>query len=333
MSARGRPLRFLLAVTGGWIALRTTMLWPRIASVPALIDAIVPDARATALVPPPVRLGGPDTARAVVRRPQPIAWPADPARPRAEADRGAPTLTFARSGAPDPPAPFVPFVQPGVPHPAPRATHRSRWSGSFWLLARPGDGIASGVIGGQLGGSQAGLRIVYALDTRRRVALAGRLTAPLGPGQRELALGIEWQPSRLPVRLVVERRIALNGGRAGPALGIVGGAGPVALGGGFRFDGYGQAGVIRRDRAAAYADGAAHLSRPVGALGGVAFDLGAAVWGAAQPGAARLDVGPSLGIVARLGRQPVRLSLDWRERVAGRARPGSGLALTLGADF
>jgi hypothetical protein len=29
----------------------------------------------------------------------------------------------------------------------------------------------------------------------------------------------------------------------------------------------------------------------------------------------------------------LRLSLDWRERVAGNAMPRSGPALTLGADF
>jgi hypothetical protein len=29
----------------------------------------------------------------------------------------------------------------------------------------------------------------------------------------------------------------------------------------------------------------------------------------------------------------VRLSIDWRQRIAGRARPGSGPALSIGSDF
>jgi hypothetical protein len=61
--------------------------------------------------------------------------------------------------------------------------------------------------------------------------------------------------------------------------------------------------------------------------------LGASLSGGAQPQVERLDIGPEIQI--RLPIKPIgaRLSLEWRERIAGRAAPASGLAVTLGADF
>ncbi|RDE05016.1 hypothetical protein DVW87_13780 [Sphingomonas aracearum] len=216
--------------------------------------------------------------------------------------------------------------------PRPPAAPRSRWSGSGWLFARGGRGIAPGASGGQLGGAQAGLRLAYALDRRGRLALAGRATTPLRGRGTELAAGVEWQPTRLPVRLVAEQRFGIDGVRSAPALGVVAGAGPVAIAPAVRIEGYAQAGVIGADRGA-YADAAARIATPLGALGGLRFDLGAGAWGGAQKGAARLDIGPSLAVSLPLGRAGARLSVDWRQRVAGGARPGSGLVVSLGTDF
>ncbi|GHH18824.1 hypothetical protein GCM10008023_25200 [Sphingomonas glacialis] len=209
----------------------------------------------------------------------------------------------------------------------------SRWSGSAWLAARGGSGLASGALGGQLGGSQAGARLVYALDRHHRIALVGRVTSPLGSGLREASVGVEWQPTRLPLRVVAEHRFALAGGQGGPGVGVVGGVGPVTVSPGVRFETYVQAGLIRRTQTEPYVDGAARVTHPIATLGKVRFDLGAGVWGGAQRGATRLDIGPSLGVALPLGKQSVRLALDWRERIAGGARPGSGPALTLGSDF
>ncbi|PTS80097.1 hypothetical protein DBR17_11225, partial [Sphingomonas sp. HMWF008] len=126
---------------------------------------------------------------------------------------------------------------------------------------------------------------------------------------------------------------ALNGGRGGPALAVVGGIGPVALPRDFRLEAYAQAGAIRRGTTEPYADGAVRIVHPLGTIGGVPVELGAGAWGGAQRGAARLDLGPSLGVSVPLGKQRVRVLLDWRQRVAGTALPGSGAALTLGTDF
>ena len=70
-----------------------------------------------------------------------------------------------------------------------------------------------------------------------------------------------------------------------------------------------------------------------GASGGIALDLGIGAWGAAQRGAARLDIGPSAAITLPLGTRALRVSFDWRQRIAGDARPVSGPALSIGPDF
>ena len=117
----------------------------------------------------------------------------------------------------------------------------------------------------------------------------------------------------------------------------VGGVNPTPVAAGFRLEAYVEAGAIAR-RAAdggveGFGDGAARLTRPIARVGKLRLDLGAGSWGAVQRGARRLDVGPTMGIVAPLGRKSMRLTLDWRERVAGDARSGSGPALSLGTDF
>ena len=61
--------------------------------------------------------------------------------------------------------------------------------------------------------------------------------------------------------------------------------------------------------------------------------LGALAAGAVQPGAARVDVGPRLTLRLPQVGEGGRIALDWRQRIAGDARPESGLALTLAADF
>jgi hypothetical protein len=241
------------------------------------------------------------------------------------------------SGARHLPAQAQPKIATPIPIvdvPPPIGRRPSRWSGDAWLLAR-GDARAGSAFGApQLGGSQAGLRIAYALGSDGRAALAGRLTTPLRGQGREAALGIEWRPTELPVRLIAEMRIPLDGSaRAGPAIGAVGGFGARPVAAGFTVETYGQAGVIDRGRLEGFVDGAARLARPLVAIGRSEIDAGGGLWGGAQPDAARLDFGPSLGLAIPFGSTATRLTLDWRERIAGNARPGSGVTLTLGADF
>lgn len=331
---RGRPLRFLALVCVGWVGLRIALLWTQTGSLPEAIRAFVP---VTVASLPPRELPAPVVRR--VKRAPPAAVAAGRAETPAPPRRGDPLrvrmalmnlLQFGEAEYTDsPPAPAAAASAVALPVAAQQrlSPMESRWSGSGWLLVRGGarSGIAPG---GQIGGSQAGARIGYTLDRGRRIGLFARFTAPLsGPG-REAAIGAEWQPTRAPVRLVAEQRLALDGGRSGPGLGVVtGGDRGIA---GFRLESYGQAGAIRRDRIEPYADGAARATL---GLPGTRLALGAGAWGAAQRDAARVDIGPSATLALPVAGRTLRVAVDWRQRVLGSARPGSGLALTLGSDF
>jgi hypothetical protein len=224
------------------------------------------------------------------------------------------------------------MIRYGAAAPPPSAPRR--WSASGWAIVR-GAGPGGGVATPQLGGGQAGLRVARTLDARGSLAIAARVATALDTRQQEGALGLEWRPTRLPVRLVAERRFGLARQRGGAAAGLVAGVSAEPLPIGFRLDGYAQAGAVLRDRMEGYADGALRIARPaLRTGGGTILSLGVGAWGAAQRDARRLDVGPSALLEVPLGDAPtVRIALEWRQRVAGAARPGSGPALSIGADY
>ena len=198
-----------------------------------------------------------------------------------------------------------------------------------WSLTGTTPAVTPGA--GQLGGGQAGARLAYRLG--EKFAAVARVTSPLsGPG-REAALGVEWQPGSLPVRIVAEQRFGLDGTPGGPGLGGITGVGDVALPAGFRLEAYGQAGGILRDRVELYADGAARALRPVARIAGVQIAAGVGAWGGAQRNAERIDIGPAISATLSVGGGNLRVLADWRQRIAGDARPGSGPAITLATDF
>lgn len=337
----GRPLRFLGMTVVGWVAMRAFLLWPTVgpAAIPrALVPAAFADNAPRLLVQPP-KPAVPPAATRVAASPMtyhPRLRPGMTAIPTVESKQPvlAPTPPAAKSAA----LLSAQTARPNLLGPPPAtsivaSSPTKRWSASAWFVLRDGRGIAPGLGTGQLGGSQAGLRVAYTLDPARRVAIYGRVASPLRGSGREAAIGVEWRPTRLPVRLVGEYRIALDGGKGGPATGIIAGTGPAPIALGFDLETYAQAGVIRRRRTEPFAEGAARLSRPVVKLAGIKFDLGVGGWGGAQRGVQRVDVGPSVGARAPLAGKSLRLSLEWRQRVAGHARPGSGPVLAIGSDF
>jgi len=340
VTGRGRPLRFLALVMLGWVGARVAILWPQTGSLPTAIEVLVPLAEARAPAPrDAMRLA---TARAPVESaratPAAILRPRKP-RPGTVATRPAADpariqmalLGLIQYGAPEFPAAPVTAL-PMAAQPVTIAPMPARWSASAWLVARPGTGLGTPPGASQLGGSQAGLRVSYLLLPERRVAAFARIATPLAGKGAEGAVGLEWQPVRAPVRLVAEQRFGLDGARGGTGLGVIAGI-DTRVPADFRLEAYGQAGAIRRARIELYADGAARATRVVAEAGGVRLSLGAGAWGAAQRDAQRLDLGPSATLGLPIGRQKVRLALDWRQRVVGDARPGSGPALTIGSDF
>jgi hypothetical protein len=212
------------------------------------------------------------------------------------------------------------------------------WSLGGWLYLRGGalaapEGIAAA---GQLGGSQAGLRLAYGLGSTGRSRVYGRATVALRRlEQRELAFGLAFAPvGHWPLDVAIEQRVAVGReGRTALAAMVSGGVGDVALPHGFRLEAYGQAGIVGARRRDGFADGAVVIDRRVGADESSPLRVGALAAGAVQPGAARVDVGPRLTLRLPDVGQGSRIALDWRQRIAGDARPASGLALTLASDF
>ncbi len=332
------PLRFLALVVGGWVAIRAAMLAPEWLTTaadaevrpPALIairtiatGPVVQPLRAAAAVRPPMQAAA-GQARAVQSHLTAIA-PIVATEPTIPVGHSLASAAEPTSRAGDPQAAAIPAI---ALLPLPGST-ASRWSGSAWLFARSGErpGLAAG---GSLGGSQAGARLLFRLDPR--LALSARLYTPLESTRgAEAALGLEWQPSRsIPLRLLAERRQRLGrDGRSAFALLAYGGVSERPIAGPVRLDAYAQAGLVGLSRRDAFADGALRLSLPVEKD----LSAGAALWGAAQPGVSRLDIGPSLSLRHRVGSTNLRLSADWRFRIAGEAAPGSGPALTIASDF
>ncbi|HEY6916631.1 MAG TPA: hypothetical protein VI381_03225 [Allosphingosinicella sp.] len=146
----------------------------------------------------------------------------------------------------------------------------------------------------------------------------------------EVAAGLDWQPSdKVPIHVLAERREGLGKeGRSAFAFLAYGGKSRTIPGGRAEF--YGQAGMVGRHKRDLFADGILTLRWRLDAKERIRVGVG--MWGAAQPGASRIDAGPTFA-VRPIKAAPVTLSLDWRQRIAGNAAPASGPAITLSAGF
>lgn len=337
----GRPFRFLLLVLLCWSTGRiaATFDWRRsfaTAQTTRVEGSIVAGRFSTTVSPneaPPTHRPILHATSGTSHRFAPVAIAArspSPSLVGALAYTNPAKTPLSAHDAPEPAPPAFALTTP-----VQTAPPLHRWSAGAWMLWRGAarrDSVASV---GQLGGSQAGVRLDFDLapDRQTRVALYTRLTAALErPHAPEAAAGIAFQPSRtVPVSIGIERRIALDDD-ARDAFAIVasGGVNPVALPGHFMLEGYAQAGVVGMRRKDGFADGKLSALRP---FGHPQISLGASLSGGAQPQVARLDIGPELRVRVPIGTRAARISAEWRERVAGNARPGSGLAVTLAADF
>lgn len=366
------PTRFLAVALFSWIGLRATAgafdLTPLGGTGPAPVPAPTggmsqpapyPDpqhhswAEGAAMPPPPAAYPAATPYALPSAPPRPIYYPYPvypapvPAAYRAERAwiEEPAGLNFGAL----PPAEEAPLSRLATP--APRATgpvpsftgpqrgRLDRLSLTGWALLRPQAALAPETpsepglaTGGTLGGSQAGARFTWRFN--RALALNARVSAPVDYRQRaiagEAALGLSWQPlGSIPVRLLAERRHpvgAPGGGRKAFTLLAEGGVYERPLPWRFRLDGYAQSGIVGVRRPEWFVDGGATVTRPL--LG--RFAIGGGAWGGAQAGLSRLDVGPRLSMQLRPG---IRTHLDYRHRLLGNAEPGSGFAVTVGADF
>lgn len=371
---RGQPVVALVLVLGGWVAMRAMMWdavalapdgLPQFASFtredaepsvrPMPAPAPPERARYPGDRPAPRRLleqaGRNETARSPVWQTRPLPAsvpdPAPPAGVSVQATAAHQLMWMAAvSQIPLPVAALLPRSPPAPAafYPVGRepAQRTRRWSGDAWLLLREGSQAAlSGTTSpATYGASQAGAVIRYRLApaSDHRPAAYLRATAALGGMRdRQAAAGISARPfARVPIVAAAEVRLTDQGGgnRARPAIMAVTELPQFPLPAGFRGEAYAQAGWVGGRNATAFADGQMRAERAVAKIGRGELRAGGGVWGGAQKGAARLDIGPSATLgVAVSDNAAARVAVDWRLRVAGDARPGSGPALTLSAGF
>ena len=214
----------------------------------------------------------------------------------------------------------------------PLAPRLDKWQLTTWALLRNQQtgiaGSSSLAAGGQLGASQAGARLIYNLT--RQISFSARTSSEVGRRGGEVAAGVRVQPlARLPIWLTAERRQAIGrygGGRSAFALFAEGGLYDFPLPWRFALDSYLQGGIVGLKSRDLFVDGGLTVTRPVFRR----FSAGMGVWGGAQPGLYRVDAGPRVTMRVRGN---LKVHVDWRQRLAGNARPGSGPALTLAGDF
>lgn len=247
-------------------------------------------------------------------------------------DRAAPGASFAQS---------PPFAAPRSPGVKP-----DRWLLDAWAFGRQGSSSIA-ISQGRVpiyGASQVGANLQYRLapsSSRDPRAYVRAYRALVSNGETEVAVGVSARPTaKLPLRAFAEARVTENpfGTEVRPAAFAVTELPPVRLPFGILAEAYGQAGYVSGDAATPFADGQVAVTREV-----ARFDLsstrsarvsvGAGAWGGAQEDAERVDVGPTMRLDMTIGEVPARLSLDWREQVAGDASPGSGAAITLSTRF
>ena len=237
------------------------------------------------------------------------------------------------------------FASPFLPD-APAKTRLDRWSLDTWAYWRQGSG-AQAISQGRVpiyGGSQVGANMQFRLapGSSRDPRLYTRAYRALVPnGETELAAGVSARMfPAIPLRAQAEVRLTDNpfGTEVRPAAFAVTELAPQRLPGGAVAEAYAQGGYVGGKQATAFADGQLVVSREVTQFqlsdnGTARVSVGAGIWGGAQKDAARLDLGPTVRMDLTIGQVPARLSLDWREQVAGDAAPGSGIAATLSTRF
>ena len=239
-------------------------------------------------------------------------------------------------------------VTPDIAAGAPVATQSNagraepgRWSGDAWFMIREGRAYPqlTGVNPASYGGDQAGAVVRYALAPNSRLApnIYGRASKALvSGGESEAAAGASVSLARsFPLRVHGEVRVTdrTGGAEVRPAAYVVTGLPRRPVGPNLEADAYLQAGYVGGKFDTGFVDGKATLQAPVLGSDHSRFTIGGGAWGGAQRDASRLDIGPTASVNLSTGGTALRASADYRIRVAGDARPGNGVVVTLAASF
>jgi hypothetical protein len=234
------------------------------------------------------------------------------------------------------------------------ANDSDRWSLDAFAFYRQGSGSTS-ISQGRVpvyGASQIAVNLQYRIDPSSRRdprAYVRAYRAFVPDAENELAIGLSARPyGPVPVRVAAELRATNNrfGTEIRPAAYAVTELPAARLPFDLRMEAYGGAGYVGGSADTAFVDGQVAITREVASFAGplagsgynasdqrIRLSFGGGAWGGAQKDASRLDVGPTIRLDLTLGEVPARLSVDWRERVAGDAAPESGIAATLSTRF
>ena len=221
-----------------------------------------------------------------------------------------------------------------------------RWSLGAWVFAREGS-VGSMITPGPApvyGASQLGTNLQYRFNpqsTRDPRAYLRVARALIDQGETEIAAGVSARPkSSLPIRVAAEVRATDHtfGRDIRPAAFAITELPPQPLPLDLTAEVYAAGGYVGGEADTLFADGLATVTRGVASfdlrqVDDIRFSIGAGAWGGAQRGVHRVDVGPTLRMDMALGSVPARVSIDYRERVAGDATPASGVAATLSTQF
>lgn len=357
---QGQPLVFAGILLGLWLAARI-MLW----TSPFAAEPVNPPPAPVAQHEPASASGEPVAVAASLRQGGP-PWPTVALGPRTSPAVLVAPLTGSLAilaphtgkaavqsdtpppGTPPtdraaPPGPVRPLYPPLAAAAADSGAARARrWRFDGWIMAREGSGFAGSPSASRLpgyGGSQAGAVLRYRLtpSSARDFHIYARANRALvDGGETDFGIGAGIRPFKaVPLTLLGEVRVTDTSTRtlARPAVLLVGGIPALRVDDRTDVEAYAQAGYVGGGFATPFVDGQARIDRRMARAGDVEWRIGAGVWGGAQQGAARLDIGPSASARFDLGEMPVRLSLDYRKRVAGDAQPVSGLAITIAGGF
>lgn len=216
-----------------------------------------------------------------------------------------------------------------------------RWRMDAWLFLREGSSrfAAGGPQPATLGASQYGGVLSYRLSrsARRPVDAYLRVTGAFAAtASTELATGLRVRPlAEIPIAMHAEMRATqyAKDKEIRPSAFLAGGIDEARLPLGLEVSGYGQAGYVGGRYRSWFADGRVVMEREVFSAKPADMRIGAGVWGGAQEGASRIDIGPTARVDLQDGPVPLRLLVDYRFRMAGRAQPAAGAALTLSTGF
>ena len=235
---------------------------------------------------------------------------------------------------------------PARPAVAREESAADRWALDVFAYYRAGSGSLSPSQGRVpvYGASQIAANLHYRIAPRSGHDPRGFVRAYralVADPESEIAAGLSARPlGNVPVRLAGELRGTRGTGGTDirPAGYAVTELAPQKLPLGFSIETYAAAGYVGGEADTYFVDGQTSLARELVSLDGpgeqpMRLSLGGAAWGGAQEDAKRLDLGPTMRLDLSLGEVPARVSVDWRQRVAGDAAPDSGVAATVSTRF